>query len=478
VTGAGIQGATGPSGNTGPTGPSGPSGATGASGTASATGATGPSGPTGPTGAETQGATGPTGPSGTNGTNGSAGATGVTGPSGNTGPTGSGLTPQVLTNPSTGTNTVSGKEYIVVGLTGSIGLNLPAGATGAKVQIGAYNNQTTGYQVTANAAGADTIAYEGVTTHTSAKLVYPNQWMIFKWAGTYWVIDDASSPLNGTFSGSILFTGGITSYLGTVINDSGADSDTRIEGTSDANLVFVDASTNRVGIGTATPSTKLDVRDASSGTTTVFIEGQQTTNHVAYFYSNAAMAGNILRVYQDGAGSTAPALFCHTDGSGFAAIFNTNRQISDYSIGVYNSAGVSSDNNLKFIAFAGVSGGYAGDIANNGSGVLVLTDVSDERLKENIIDASYGISTILRLRPVEFDWKAGNFEHKVKGFIAQEVKEVLPECVSISKTEQFDDAHNLEMQTMIPILVKAVQEQQAQIEDLKIKLASLGGFNI
>jgi len=44
-----------------------------------------------------------------------------------------------------------------------------------------------------------------------------------------------------------------------VVNESGADKDTRIEGDTDVNLVFVDASTDRVGIGTATPGEKLDV---------------------------------------------------------------------------------------------------------------------------------------------------------------------------------------------------------------------------
>lgn len=44
-----------------------------------------------------------------------------------------------------------------------------------------------------------------------------------------------------------------------VINEQGNDADTRIEGDTDANLVYTDASTDRVGIGTATPNNKLDV---------------------------------------------------------------------------------------------------------------------------------------------------------------------------------------------------------------------------
>jgi hypothetical protein len=162
---------------------------------------------TGPTGASVTGPTGPTGPTGASGIS-------ITGSTGPTGATGAGLTPEVLTNPATGTQLAAGKEYIVIGLTGSIGLAMPTGSTGMKVQIGAYNNQTTGYQVTANAAGIDTFAYDGITTYSSALLVYPNQWMIFKWAGTYWVVDDASSPLNGTFSGALTVTDVLTASSG------------------------------------------------------------------------------------------------------------------------------------------------------------------------------------------------------------------------------------------------------------------------
>jgi len=46
---------------------------------------------------------------------------------------------------------------------------------------------------------------------------------------------------------------------GLVVNEAGGDYDTRIEGDTDANLVRVDASTDRVGIGTSSPTQKLDV---------------------------------------------------------------------------------------------------------------------------------------------------------------------------------------------------------------------------
>ena len=60
----------------------------------------------------------------------------------------------------------------------------------------------------------------------------------------------------GTVTGNTTLDGAV------VINEGGADKDTRIEGDTDQNLLFVDASTDRVGIGTATPAAKLDVNGA------------------------------------------------------------------------------------------------------------------------------------------------------------------------------------------------------------------------
>jgi hypothetical protein len=48
-----------------------------------------------------------------------------------------------------------------------------------------------------------------------------------------------------------------------VFNDGGANYDFRIEGDTNANLLFVDASTDRVGIGTSSPDALLDIRSGS-----------------------------------------------------------------------------------------------------------------------------------------------------------------------------------------------------------------------
>lgn len=141
------------------------------------------------------------------------------------------------------------------------------------------------------------------------------------------------------------------------------------------------------------------------------------------------------------------------------------------------ATGAANQNNNIYLSF--FSSGTAsaptntdGTLQTNGSGVLTVVDASDARIKTNVRDASYGMKELMLLRPVEFDWKSGNAKN-VKGFIAQEVKDVLPESVSIMQTEEFSDFHMLEMQTMIPILVKAIQEQQLLIQELRADIQEL-----
>jgi septal ring factor EnvC (AmiA/AmiB activator) len=69
----------------------------------------------------------------------------------------------------------------------------------------------------------------------------------------------------------------------------------------------------------------------------------------------------------------------------------------------------------------------------------------------------------MKLRPVNYTWKDN--DRKDLGFIAQEIREILPELVMESK----DSMNTLLMnyQGVIPVLVKAIQEQQAEIQQLK-----------
>jgi hypothetical protein len=72
---------------------------------------------------------------------------------------------------------------------------------------------------------------------------------------------DGNSNFYGTLgvTGATTLTGALTVNNATVLNEGSGDFDTRIESDGNANMVFVDASTDRVGIGTGTPSKTLDV---------------------------------------------------------------------------------------------------------------------------------------------------------------------------------------------------------------------------
>jgi len=109
-----------------------------------------------------------------------------------------------------------------------------------------------------------------------------------------------------------------------------------------------------------------------------------------------------------------------------------------------------------------------------------LSQPSDFRDKTNIENLQTGLDLIMSLRPVKFQWNMrdyGKVGYKDIGFIAQEaldVQNVNNEADNI-KLVSDENQNQLSMQSanLIPILVKAIQDQQAQIELLKQRLLIL-----
>jgi hypothetical protein len=92
----------------------------------------------------------------------------------------------------------------------------------------------------------------------------------------------------------------------------------------------------------------------------------------------------------------------------------------------------------------------------------VDTAVSDERLKENIVDVDSSLAKINSLRPVEFDMKKDG-EHRA-GFIAQELREVFPDMIVEGEYLK------IKKDQLIPYMVKAIQELSKEVELLKSKI--------
>ena len=116
---------------------------------------------------------------------------------------------------------------------------------------------------------------------------------------------------------------------------------------------------------------------------------------------------------------------------------------------------------------------YAGSIYATSTSI---TAISDESLKENIRDLDKGLDTVLALQPRRFDWKNGD-GNDIMGFVAQEVEEVMPELVHDFKYSETETKLGLKMGDMVPTLVKAIQDQQEIIENLKSRIEQLEGAN-
>ena len=99
-----------------------------------------------------------------------------------------------------------------------------------------------------------------------------------------------------------------------------------------------------------------------------------------------------------------------------------------------------------------------------------LLQTSDVRFKKNIAEMNYGLATIMKLRPVTYNWKTGDQERKI-GFIAQELKEVVPEVVHTGNDK--DQTLGVNYAELTSVLVKAMQEQQQEIVQLKEEVKAL-----
>ena len=89
-------------------------------------------------------------------------------------------------------------------------------------------------------------------------------------SGTGALTSESSLTFDGTTLATTAFTatGNVSLDGGTfVFNESGADKDFRVEGDSEANLLMIDASTDRIGIGTATPSHLVDIEGVGHAAT-------------------------------------------------------------------------------------------------------------------------------------------------------------------------------------------------------------------
>jgi hypothetical protein len=136
------------------------------------------------------------------------------------------------------------------------------------------------------------------------------------------------------------------------------------------------------------------------------------------------------------------------------------------------------------------------------SGTVIGDQTSDIRVKDNVNNISYGLAEVLQLEPIVFKYK-DNPEKTRLGFSAQHTENIIPEVVyntndfvedptgediELQKEEKDKDGkvtqekiikkgcldkRAMRYAELVPVLVKAIQEQQAQIDDLKAEIEKL-----
>jgi hypothetical protein len=109
-----------------------------------------------------------------------------------------------------------------------------------------------------------------------------------------------------------------------------------------------------------------------------------------------------------------------------------------------------------------------GSISAPSSSSVAYNTSSDARLK-NVTGKARGLEVINKLNPVSFNWKADGKADE--GLIAQEVLDLVPNAVSGSEEEYYQ----MDYSKLVTQLVKAIQEQQEQIDALQSEILQLKG---
>ena len=291
-----------------------------------------------------------------------------------------------------------------------------------------------------------------------------------------------------------------------VINGSGSITGLSAGGLPDATIQPADLSTGgpywdtsgNVGIGTSSPTAKVQIGDATVVATNRLVFGKAVAasegNLPAIGQQSATGTGNdlaiaatstsgVVRFYtgastnsgEIGTGSNAER--ARIDSSG-CLLVGTTSALGSYTSKVHvlgtgsaNDTGiviqspVASGGTYAYMErFLNSSGTQVGYISSSGAATSYATS-SDYRLKENIAPMTGALSVIQALKPVTYTWKSTG--EATQGFIAHELAEIVPECV-VGEKDAVDSDGNPEYQGidtsfLVATLTAALQEQQAMI---------------
>lgn len=214
---------------------------------------------------------------------------------------------------------------------------------------------------------------------------------------------------------------------------------------------FIIRAAGGVGIGTNSPEGPLHVLESSAGTMTANsastgIFERNGTNYISILSPDANARGILFGEPSNNAAG--------------AIIYNVSPVLDGFD---FRTGGGVSRMTLDAAGNLTVDGCVDG---NN------TACASDRRFKKDIAPLDDALATVAKLRGVSYFWRRDEFPDRnfetgrQTGVIAQEVQEILPESVR----ERTDGYLAVEYNSLIPVLIEAIKEQQKQIDELKSRL--------
>jgi len=236
----------------------------------------------------------------------------------------------------------------------------------------------------------------------------------------------------------------------------------------------IDSSGN-VGIGTTNPSfnSGSGLEISRSNTCTLRVENTGTGPSSAEFFAgnNKTVIGSTSNVHTEFRTNSVERMRIDTSGDLLIGRTSTGASASDHGLQLYGTGYIyifsSGSGNNDVIRVYDSGGNLNAAIDADGD----YHDLSDAKYKENIAPSKRGLSDIMGLNVVSFDWNNKD-RHETSGFIAQEMEQAIPELVAKNK-----DTGDLSIKTnnLIPMLTKALQEAVTRIETLEAEVAALKG---
>jgi hypothetical protein len=275
--------------------------------------------------------------------------------------------------------------------------------------------------------------------------------------GTLPVANGGTNTSTAFTEGSVVFAGASGTY------------------TQDNAGLFFNSTNNRLGIGTATPADPLNVV-SSGGSVAITTNGHIITKQnldvttAGGRFTGESSRGKVAEILMEQTVTGADGGYIKLSTSSAGTVLPTPKMtiLADGKVGVGTespSEALHVVGNARITA-VGSTGGVNSIIYVTSTGQL-STNSSDFNKKHNIRNLPYGLNTINQLNPVAFDWNENDITDI--GFIAQDIESIIPESVITN----WDSQLTFRQEKIVPILVKAIQEQQALIKALEQRIINL-----